>query len=152
MEIKIFLHDCDCRTPILLYYHVQYRYIIIFPKLEVRFLAELSNHNSMPFSKTMSLSTIFSAAWIPFLSSYCFLILIADHPWLQNAKKAPNVPLGDIVRMRLKQFSVMNRFKKKALRVSLKVIYYCPLNFTEWYCHLEYQLVKTSYTYIKGRW
>ncbi|KAG7019849.1 Calcium-dependent protein kinase 30 [Cucurbita argyrosperma subsp. argyrosperma] len=43
--------------------------------------------------------------------------IIADHPWLQNAKKAPNVPLGDIVRMRLKQFSVMNRFKKKALRV-----------------------------------
>ncbi|XP_022994598.1 calcium-dependent protein kinase 10-like [Cucurbita maxima] len=42
---------------------------------------------------------------------------VLDHPWLQNAKKAPNVPLGDIVRMRLKQFSVMNRFKKKALRV-----------------------------------
>ncbi|WVZ19139.1 hypothetical protein V8G54_006461 [Vigna mungo] len=31
--------------------------------------------------------------------------------------KAPNVPLGDIVRSRLKQFSVMNRFKKRALRV-----------------------------------
>ncbi|KAK9925911.1 hypothetical protein M0R45_023171 [Rubus argutus] len=41
----------------------------------------------------------------------------AEHPWLHNAKKAPNVPLGDIVRPRLKQFSVMNRFKKKALRV-----------------------------------
>ncbi|KAK6153366.1 hypothetical protein DH2020_013005 [Rehmannia glutinosa] len=41
----------------------------------------------------------------------------ADHPWLQNAKKASNVPLGDIVRARLKQFSVMNRFKKRALRV-----------------------------------
>ncbi|XP_022845003.1 calcium-dependent protein kinase 30-like isoform X1 [Olea europaea var. sylvestris] len=40
-----------------------------------------------------------------------------DHPWIQNAKKAPNVPLGDIVRARLRQFSVMNRFKKKALRV-----------------------------------
>nr|UWM40660.1 Nod Kinase-EF hand 2 [Arachis hypogaea subsp. hypogaea] len=39
------------------------------------------------------------------------------HPWLQNAKKAPNVPLGDLVRSRLKQFSMMNRFKKKALRV-----------------------------------
>ncbi|XP_059443764.1 calcium-dependent protein kinase 10-like isoform X1 [Corylus avellana] len=42
---------------------------------------------------------------------------VLDHPWLQNAKKAPNVPLGDIVRTRLRQFSVMNRFKKKALRV-----------------------------------
>ncbi|KAG5019782.1 hypothetical protein AAZX31_06G180600 [Glycine max] len=42
---------------------------------------------------------------------------VLEHPWLQNAKKAPNVPLGDIVRSRLKQFSVMNRFKKKALRV-----------------------------------
>ncbi|ESQ34907.1 hypothetical protein EUTSA_v10007293mg [Eutrema salsugineum] len=39
------------------------------------------------------------------------------HPWIQNAKKAPNVPLGDIVRSRLKQFSMMNRFKKKVLRV-----------------------------------
>lgn len=45
--------------------------------------------------------------------------MITEHPWLHNAKKAPNVPLGDIVRPRLKQFSVMNRFKKKALRVSI---------------------------------
>ncbi|KDP31193.1 hypothetical protein JCGZ_11569 [Jatropha curcas] len=42
---------------------------------------------------------------------------VLEHSWLQNAKKAPNVPLGDIVRTRLKQFSLMNRFKKKALRV-----------------------------------
>nr|DAD31129.1 TPA_asm: hypothetical protein HUJ06_009980 [Nelumbo nucifera] len=42
---------------------------------------------------------------------------VLEHSWLQNAKKAPNVPLGDIVRTRLKQFSVMNRFKKKAMRV-----------------------------------
>ncbi|XP_030475282.1 calcium-dependent protein kinase 10-like [Syzygium oleosum] len=42
---------------------------------------------------------------------------VLEHPWIQNAKKASNVPLGDIVRTRLKQFSVMNRFKKKALRV-----------------------------------
>lgn len=63
-----------------------------------------------------------------FLSSDSSFTIITDHPWLQNAKKAPNVPLGDIVRMRLKQFSVMNRFKKKALRVSLKVIYYYLLN------------------------
>ncbi|URE02181.1 calcium-dependent protein kinase [Musa troglodytarum] len=40
-----------------------------------------------------------------------------EHPWLQNAKKAPNVPLGDVVKSRLKQFSRMNRFKRKALRV-----------------------------------
>lgn len=42
---------------------------------------------------------------------------VLDHTWLHNAKKAPNVPLGDVVRARLKQFSVMNRFKKRALRV-----------------------------------
>ncbi|KAL6583919.1 Calcium-dependent protein kinase 10 [Orobanche minor] len=42
---------------------------------------------------------------------------VLDHPWIQNSKKASDVPLGDIVRARLKQFSVMNRFKKKALRV-----------------------------------
>ncbi|KAG6469978.1 hypothetical protein ZIOFF_070917 [Zingiber officinale] len=40
-----------------------------------------------------------------------------DHPWLQNANKAPNVNLGETVRARLQQFSVMNKFKKKALRV-----------------------------------
>ncbi|KAL2557890.1 Calcium-dependent protein kinase 13 [Forsythia ovata] len=37
--------------------------------------------------------------------------------WLQNAKKNSNVPLGDVVKSRLKQFSLMNRFKRKALRV-----------------------------------
>lgn len=42
---------------------------------------------------------------------------VLEHSWIQNAKKTSNVPLGDIVRTRLKQFSVMNRFKKKALRV-----------------------------------
>ncbi|KAF7838409.1 calcium-dependent protein kinase 10-like [Senna tora] len=42
---------------------------------------------------------------------------VLEHSWLQNAKKASNVPLGDIVRTRLKQFSMMNRFKKKALWV-----------------------------------
>ncbi|KAL2902031.1 Calcium-dependent protein kinase 13 [Bienertia sinuspersici] len=40
-----------------------------------------------------------------------------EHSWLQNAKKAPNVPLGDVVKSRLKQFAMMNRFKRKALRV-----------------------------------
>nr|TKS16086.1 calcium-dependent protein kinase [Populus alba] len=47
---------------------------------------------------------------------------VLEHPWLQNAKKAPNVPLGDIVRTRLKQFSMMNRFKKRALRVSISML------------------------------
>ncbi|KAF5184953.1 Calcium-dependent protein kinase, partial [Thalictrum thalictroides] len=42
---------------------------------------------------------------------------VLDHPWLQNAKKAPNVSLGETVKARLKQFSVMNKFKKRALRV-----------------------------------
>ncbi|KAM3741180.1 hypothetical protein ACB098_08G155400 [Castanea mollissima] len=42
---------------------------------------------------------------------------VLDHPWLQNAKKAPNVNLGETVRARLKQFSVMNKLKKRALRV-----------------------------------
>ncbi|KAK6151293.1 hypothetical protein DH2020_013928 [Rehmannia glutinosa] len=41
----------------------------------------------------------------------------ADHPWLQNAKSAPNVSLGETVRARLKQFSMMNKLKKRALRV-----------------------------------
>ncbi|KAH0912302.1 hypothetical protein HID58_035623 [Brassica napus] len=40
-----------------------------------------------------------------------------DHPWLQNAKTAPNVSLGETVRARLKQFTVMNKLKKRALRV-----------------------------------
>lgn len=43
--------------------------------------------------------------------------LTSDHPWLQNAKKAPNVSLGESVLARLKQFSVMNKLKKKALKV-----------------------------------
>ncbi|KAG6506715.1 hypothetical protein ZIOFF_032042 [Zingiber officinale] len=42
---------------------------------------------------------------------------VLDHPWLQNASKAPNVNLGETVRARLQQFSVINKFKKKVLRV-----------------------------------
>ncbi|KAK1355682.1 Calcium-dependent protein kinase 13 [Heracleum sosnowskyi] len=42
---------------------------------------------------------------------------VLEHPWIVNAKKASNVPLGDVVKSRLKQFSLMNRFKRKALRV-----------------------------------
>ncbi|XP_042388514.1 calcium-dependent protein kinase 20-like isoform X2 [Zingiber officinale] len=41
---------------------------------------------------------------------------VLDHPWLQNASKAPNVNLGETVRARLQQFSVINKFKKKVLR------------------------------------
>ncbi|CAB4309182.1 unnamed protein product [Prunus armeniaca] len=40
---------------------------------------------------------------------------VLDHPWIQNAKKAPNVPLGETVRARLKQFSIKNKLKKRAL-------------------------------------
>uniref|UniRef100_A0A0D9WHI0 non-specific serine/threonine protein kinase n=1 Tax=Leersia perrieri TaxID=77586 RepID=A0A0D9WHI0_9ORYZ len=47
----------------------------------------------------------------------CVNLSRREHTWLQNAKKAPNVPLGDIVKSRLKQFSRMNRFKRRALRV-----------------------------------
>ncbi|XP_073015937.1 calcium-dependent protein kinase 8-like [Primulina eburnea] len=42
---------------------------------------------------------------------------VHEHPWLQNAKKAPNVSLGETVKARLKQFYVMNKLKKRALRV-----------------------------------
>ncbi|XP_057438677.1 calcium-dependent protein kinase 32-like [Lotus japonicus] len=42
---------------------------------------------------------------------------VLDHPWLVHAKKAPNVSLGETVKARLKQFSVMNKLKKRALRV-----------------------------------
>ncbi|XP_027364204.1 calcium-dependent protein kinase 32-like [Abrus precatorius] len=42
---------------------------------------------------------------------------VLDHPWLQNANKAPNISLGEAVRARLMQFSVMNKLKKRALRV-----------------------------------
>ncbi|CAN1348796.1 Calcium-dependent protein kinase 32 [Linum perenne] len=42
---------------------------------------------------------------------------VLDHPWLQNTKTTPNVPLGDAVRARLMQFSAMNKLKKRALRV-----------------------------------
>lgn len=44
---------------------------------------------------------------------------VLEHSWIQNAKKAPNVPLGDVVKSRLKQFSMMNRFKRKADRKSV---------------------------------
>ncbi|PWZ31708.1 Calcium-dependent protein kinase 29 [Zea mays] len=51
---------------------------------------------------------------IDFGLSVCFK---PEHPWIQNASAAPNIPLGEAVRSRLKQFTVMNKFKKKALLV-----------------------------------
>lgn len=60
--------------------------------------------------------------------------LHTEHPWLQNAKKAPNVPLGDVVKSRLKQFSMMNRFKRKALRVGVDCGEFSSLNFTIMIC------------------
>ncbi|PRQ54642.1 putative non-specific serine/threonine protein kinase [Rosa chinensis] len=42
---------------------------------------------------------------------------VLDHPCIQNTKVAPNVPLGEIVRARLKQFSVMNKLRKRAIGV-----------------------------------
>lgn len=42
---------------------------------------------------------------------------VLDHQWLQHPNKAPNVSLGETVKARLKQFSMMNKFKKRALRV-----------------------------------
>ncbi|CAL9749810.1 unnamed protein product [Musa acuminata subsp. burmannicoides] len=42
---------------------------------------------------------------------------VLEHPWLQNTSTVPNIPLGEGVRSRLKQYSVMNKFKKKAMLV-----------------------------------
>ncbi|XP_021911464.1 calcium-dependent protein kinase 24 [Carica papaya] len=42
---------------------------------------------------------------------------VLEHPWIQNANQARNVNLGENVRARIKQFSLMNKFKKKVLRV-----------------------------------
>ncbi|XP_071706396.1 calcium-dependent protein kinase 24-like [Rutidosis leptorrhynchoides] len=35
--------------------------------------------------------------------------------WIQNADKVPDIPLGDDVRARIQQFSLMNKFKKKVI-------------------------------------
>ncbi|KAJ7947508.1 putative Calcium-dependent protein kinase [Quillaja saponaria] len=42
---------------------------------------------------------------------------VLENPWIQNTDQVRNVSLGENVRMRIKQFSMMNKFKKKALRV-----------------------------------
>jgi hypothetical protein len=47
--------------------------------------------------------------------------LLAGHPWVQEDGVAPDKPLDSAVLSRLKQFSAMNKFKKMALRVSLRM-------------------------------
>jgi len=42
---------------------------------------------------------------------------VLENQWIQNADKVSNVPLGEGVRTRIKQFSLMNKFKKRVLRV-----------------------------------
>ncbi|KAE8713562.1 Calcium-dependent protein kinase 14 [Hibiscus syriacus] len=42
---------------------------------------------------------------------------VYEHPWIQNLEHARNVNLGERVRARIKQFSLMNKFKKEVLRV-----------------------------------
>lgn len=50
-------------------------------------------------------------------------MVFSDHPWLRNLKKAPDVSLGETVLTRLRQFSVMNKFKKRALRVIILALF-----------------------------
>ncbi|GAU43642.1 hypothetical protein TSUD_24110 [Trifolium subterraneum] len=45
---------------------------------------------------------------------------VLGHPWLQNAKTASNVSLGETVRAKLMQFSIMNQLTKTTSRVILK--------------------------------
>ncbi|POO03431.1 Serine/threonine protein kinase [Trema orientale] len=42
---------------------------------------------------------------------------VLEHPWIHDTDRVPNVSLGEHVRIRIKQFSFMNKFKKKVLRV-----------------------------------
>ncbi|KAE8692378.1 Calcium-dependent protein kinase 24 [Hibiscus syriacus] len=42
---------------------------------------------------------------------------VYEHPWILNLEHARNVNLGEHVRARIKQFSLMNKFKKEVLRV-----------------------------------
>ncbi|KAL5543239.1 hypothetical protein UlMin_010949 [Ulmus minor] len=50
---------------------------------------------------------------------YCRMTIdeVLEHPWIQNTDHVPNVSLGENVRLRIKQFSLMNKFKKRVLRV-----------------------------------
>ncbi|GMY32416.1 calcium-dependent protein kinase 24 [Fagus crenata] len=42
---------------------------------------------------------------------------VLEHTWIKNANHTRDVNLGENVRIRIKQFSLMNKFKKKVLRV-----------------------------------
>ncbi|XP_031130182.1 calcium-dependent protein kinase 24-like [Ipomoea triloba] len=42
---------------------------------------------------------------------------VLAHKWIQNAENVPNVPLGEGVTTRIKQFTLMNKFKKRVLMV-----------------------------------
>ncbi|XP_019168314.1 PREDICTED: calcium-dependent protein kinase 24 [Ipomoea nil] len=42
---------------------------------------------------------------------------VLAHKWIQNAETVPNVPLGEGVTTRIKQFTLMNKFKKRVLMV-----------------------------------
>ncbi|KAL3506689.1 hypothetical protein ACH5RR_032071 [Cinchona calisaya] len=42
---------------------------------------------------------------------------VLENEWIKNADKVSNIPLGEKVRTRIKQFSLMNKFKKRVLRV-----------------------------------
>ncbi|KAL4273843.1 hypothetical protein GQ457_13G028380 [Hibiscus cannabinus] len=42
---------------------------------------------------------------------------VLEHTWIQNLQQAPNFNLGENVGTRIKQFSLMSKFKKKILRV-----------------------------------
>ena len=42
---------------------------------------------------------------------------VLEHRWIRNAHKVPDIPLGDNVRTRIQQFSLMNKFKRKVLGV-----------------------------------
>ncbi|KAJ0092003.1 hypothetical protein Patl1_26307 [Pistacia atlantica] len=42
---------------------------------------------------------------------------VLENPWIQNENHAPNISLGENVASRIKNFSLMNKFKKKVLRV-----------------------------------
>jgi len=94
---------------------------ILLRKLTLFFSSNFSTRKQQDFNTTCSLNT--------------------DHPWLINAKKAPNVSLGETVRARLKQFSVMNKLKKRALRVMFLTLFECSFGNRPWnvypYGHLN---------------
>lgn len=80
----------------------------------VRKMLEPDPKKRLSAAEVLGMCLLFTSA-LP--KSIAYGLLFAEHPWIQNAKKAPNVSLGETVKARLKQFSVMNKLKKRALRV-----------------------------------